>query len=141
MISINSYLHFMGKAEEAMNFYKSVLGGQFTGFQRYKDMAGGNKIPAGDQEKMIHIALQIKENITIMATDVMTAMESPVVCGNNYHICIQAEDRTEADRIFQGLSAAGKVEMPMSETFWGAYFGMCRDRFEVQWMINCEPKQ
>lgn len=140
MISINSYLHFAGKAEEAMNLYKSIFGGEFTGFQRYKDMAGGSKIPAADQDKMIHIALKVNEQVSIMATDVMAAMESPLLAGNNYHICIQAEDRAEADRLFNGLSAGGKIEAPMNETFWGAYFGMCRDRFDVQWMINCEKK-
>lgn len=140
MISIHSYLHFAGKAEEAMNFYRSVLGGEFTSFQRYRDMAGSDKMPDEDRDKMIHIALQLTPDITIMATDVMASMERPLDKGNNYHICIQAGDREEADHLFKGLSAGGNVEMPMNATFWGSYFGMCRDRYEVQWMINCDKK-
>ncbi len=140
MTGINSYLHFAGKAEEAMNFYRSVMGGEFTSFQRYKDMAGADKMPDEDRDKMIHIALEPSPGITIMATDVIVSMERPLHKGNNYHICIQAGDREEADRLFKGLSAGGHVEMPMNATFWGSYFGMCRDRYEVQWMINCDKK-
>lgn len=56
--------------------------------------------------------------------------------GNNFHICMQAESEKEADRLFNALSAEGKIEMPMNKTFWGAYFGMCEDKFGLLWMIN-----
>lgn len=136
MLSTNPYLHFMGNAEEAMNFYKSVLGGEFTAFQRYRDIPGGEKMPSGEQEKILHISLAISRNITIMATDTVKPMGEDLVFGNNIHICLQAESDGEVDKLFEGLSANGRVEMPPNKTFWGAYFAMCRDRFGVQWMIN-----
>lgn len=140
MLSINTYLYFTGNAAAAMNYYKSVLGGHFTAQQRYKDMAGGHKMEDEDQEKIIHIALQVTANITIMATDLLPSMQMPFNAGNNFHICIQAENEAEADRLFAGLSEGGKIETPLNKTFWGAYFGTCRDQFDVPWMINCEKR-
>jgi len=136
MLGINPYLNFTGNTEEAMKFYKSVLGGEFTIFQRFKDIPGGEKMSREDQEKFIHISLTINKHTTIMATDTIESMGQKLVAGNNFHICIQAESEAEADKFFGGLSKGGKVEMPMNKTFWGAYFGMCVDKFGVQWMIN-----
>ena len=138
MLSINPYLHFMGRTEAAMNFYKSALNGEFTIFQRFKDTPGGEKMSASEQEKMIHISLRLANGVVIMATDLLESMEQKLETGNNVHLCIQAESEKEADKIFQALSAGGKIEMPMNKTFWGAYFGMTRDKFGIQWMINFE---
>ena len=71
-----------------------------------------------------------------MATDTLASMGQPLKAGNNFHIHLQAENEPEADRLFAGLSAGGKVEMPMNKTFFGAYFGMCQDKFGIYWMIN-----
>lgn len=136
MHSTNPYLHFNGNTEEAMNFYKSVFGGEFTTFQRYKEVPGGEKMPPEDQHKIMHITLTIGNGVTIMATDSVKAMGQETTFGNNFHICIQAENEKEVDRIFAGLSQKGDVEMPPNKTFWGAYFAMCRDRFGIHWMIN-----
>lgn len=135
MLSTNPYLHFMGIAEEAMNFYRSVFGGEFTIFQRYKDVPGAEKMPAEEQEKMIHISL-VAKGITIMASDSVKPMGIDISAGNNYHICIHTESETEVDKIFAALAKNGQVEMPPNKTFWGAYFSMCRDKFGVQWMVN-----
>lgn len=140
MLNINTYLHFDGEAEAAMNFYRSILGGDFIRMQRYKDMPGSSKIPPADRDRFIHISLELAGGLVIMASDVMASMETPYTPGNNYHICIQAESEKEADAIFNGLAAGGKTDMPMNKTFWGAYFGMCRDQFGIRWMINCEPR-
>ena len=136
MFSTNPYLHFMGNAEEAMSFYKSVFGGEFVIFQRYKEIPGGEKMLPSDQEKMMHISLTTGKGVTIMASDSVKPMGDDLTFGNNFHICIQAESETEVDKIFAGLSKKGNVEMPPNKTFWGAYFAMCRDQFGVQWMIN-----
>jgi PhnB protein len=141
MLNINPYLNFMGNTEEAMNFYKSALGGEFTIFQRFKDTPGGEKMQAADQDKIIHISLQIANGITIMATDALESMGQSLIAGNNFHICIQAESEKEVDKMFNALSAGGKVEMPLNKTFWGSYFGMCRDKFGIQWMINYDYNQ
>ncbi len=141
MLSVNPYLHFMGTTEEAMNFYKSVLGGEFTIFQRYKDVPGGEKMPPEAQEKIMHISLTIGNGHTIMATDTLDSMGQDMITGNNFHLCIQARNEVEVDRIFNGLSAGGKIDMPVNKTFWGAYFGMCRDKFGIQWMVNYSYNQ
>jgi PhnB protein len=141
MLSINHYLHFMGNTEEAMKFYKSVLGGEFTIFQRFKDTPGGEKMKTTEQDKIIHISLQLPNGIVIMATDMLESMGQALVAGNNFHICIQAESEKEVEKLFNGLSAGGKIEMPLNKTMWGAYFGMCRDKFGIQWMFNYDYNQ
>ena len=141
MHNFNPYLNFMGNTEDAMNFYKSVFGGEFTLFHRYGDVPGGEKMSAQDQKKIIHISLVINKSMTIMATDALESMGQQLVPGNNFHIHLQAESEPEADRIFAKLSEGGKVEMPMNKTFFGAYFGMCQDKFGIYWMINFTNNQ
>jgi len=136
MLNINAYLHFMGKTEEAMNFYKSILGGEFTIFGRFRDVPGAENMNPEDQKKIMHISLTTKNGTVIMATDSLESMGHQVNFGNNVHLCIQAESETEVDKLFGALSTGGKVEMPVNKTFWGAYFGMCQDKYGVQWMIN-----
>lgn len=141
MLNVNPYLHFMGKTEEAMNFYKSVFGGEFSIFQRYKDVAGGEKMLEEDQEKMIHISLPIGKGNVLMASDNLESMGHEITVGDNFHICIHTENEKETDKLFKALSANGKIEMPLNKTFWGAYFGMCRDKFGIQWMLSYDQPQ
>ena len=141
MLSTNPYLHFMGNTEEAMNFYKSVFGGTFTVFQRFKDLPGAVRMAPAEQEKIIHVSLSIGNGIMIMATDALESMGQKLVAGNNFHICIHPESVAETDRLFQELSNEGRAEMPLNETMWGAYFGMVRDKFGIQWMINYTHSQ
>ena len=136
MHTIDIYLHFNGNSEEAFSFYKTVFGGDFIVAQRYKDVPGGDKMRPEDQEKMMHISLQITPSTVLMASDILSPADGELVMGNNFHICIQADHEKEADKLFAGLSRNGKIEMPMNKTFWGAYFGMCRDAIGVLWMIN-----
>ncbi len=136
MHAANPYLHFMGNTEEAMRFYKSVLGGEFTIFQRFSDVPGSERMPAHEQDMIIHISLKLESGVVIMATDALESMGQQLTMGNNFHICIQAESVAETDRLFEGLSKGGMVEMPLNETMWGAYFGMLKDKFGIQWMIN-----
>jgi PhnB protein len=131
----------MGKTEEAMTFYKSVLGGEFTIFQRYKEVPGGEKMSKEDQEKIVHVSLDFGNGQIIMATDMVESMEQKLVEGDNFHICVHLKSEQEADRIFKGLSAGGKVDMPMNKTFWGAYFGMLKDKFGIPWMISYNYSQ
>ncbi len=141
MLNSTPYLHFNGNAEEAMKFYKSVLGGEFSVLQRYKDVPGGEKMAAKDQERFIHISLQVSPTITIMASDNMAAAEDDLQTGNNYHICLHTESEAETQKLFEGLSKDGQVEMPLNKTFWGAFFGMTRDKYGVRWMLSYSPAQ
>jgi PhnB protein len=130
------YLHFKGNSEEAFSFYKSIFGGEFITAQRFKDVPGGEKMDQDTRERMIHISLKISPHTTLMATDMMGNEENELKIGNNFHICLQTDGEKEADKLFNSLSNEGKIEMPMSKTFWGAYFGMCQDKFGILWMIN-----
>ncbi|AXY73392.1 VOC family protein [Paraflavitalea soli] len=141
MLTITPYLHFMGNAEEAMTFYKSALGGEFTIIGRFKDVPGGEKMSPEDQQKLMHISLTLPNGGVIMATDILSSMEHTLVAGNNYHICLHTRSEVETDKFFNALAAGGKVTMPLNKTFWGAYFGMCIDKYNIQWMINYNQNQ
>jgi PhnB protein len=136
MQNVDIYLHFNGNSREAFSFYRSVFGGEFLTMQQYKDVPGGDKMSDDDQEKMMHISLKIGPHAVLMASDMLSKDKDIHKTGNNFHICLQAENEKEADKLFQALSNEGKIEMPMNKTFWGAYFGMCQDKFGLLWMIN-----
>jgi PhnB protein len=135
MISTNPYFNFMGNTGEAMNFYKSVFGGEFTIYSKFSDIPGAEKMPKDEQDKFVHISLTTPKGHVFMATDALESMGQKLTFGDNYHVCIHTESEKETDSLFDGLSAGGKIEMPVNKTFWGAYCGMCRDKFGVQWMI------
>ena len=142
MAAINVYLTFNGNTEEAFNFYKSVFGGDFAYLGRFKDMPADmptdeNCPPPSEEEgnRIMHVSLPISKETVLMGSD-SSSMSGDVTFGNNFSISINTESRDEADRIFMGLSAGGKVIMPMDKTFWGAYFGMFADKFGINWMVN-----
>ncbi|MBO9564856.1 MAG: VOC family protein [Niastella sp.] len=141
MLTITPYLHFMGNTEEAMNFYKSVLGGEFTIVGRFKDVPGGEKMSPEDQQKLMHISLTLPNGGVIMATDILESMEQKLVPGNNVHLCLHTKSESEAEKFFNALAAGGKIHMPLNKTFWGAYFGMCTDKYHIQWMISYNQNQ
>ena len=141
MATINPYLNFDGNTEEAFNFYKSVFGGEFITLMRFKDAPDADKIPAGDQEKIMHVSLPIGKGNILMATDASESMGQTLTVGNNFYICIAVESKEEAEKLFYGLSAAGKIEMPLQDMFWGAYFGMFTDKFGIQWMVSYDYNQ
>ena len=144
MAKINPYLYFLGNAEEAFNFYKSVFGGEFAMLQRFGSMPtqeGCEELSAADKEKIMHVALPISDGHVLMATDAIGEHANDAVFGNNISLSISADSKEEADKIFNGLANGGTVTMPIGDTFWGAYFGMCKDKFGIQWMVNFDYPQ
>lgn len=140
MKSINPYLNFAGNTEEAFNFYKKVFGGDFVGgIFRFKDTPDSDKLSEGDRQKVMHVALPLGPNNMLMATDALDSMGFKLTFGNNFYIAIDADNREEADKLFNGLSEGGKVEMPMDDQFWGDYFGSLADKFGVRWMVIYSP--
>lgn len=135
MATINPYLNFNGNCEEAFRFYQSVFGGEFQDFQRFKDVPDMGDMPANEGEYVMHVALPIGKDSFLMGSDTPSSM-GKVTSGSSYHISIQSENNEETDRLYNGLSAGGKVTMPLQDTFWGARFAMFVDKFGVQWMIN-----
>jgi len=89
----------------------------------------------------MHVSLPIGKGNMIMGTDAIESMGHPLTMGNNFYICISPESKEEADKLFNGLSAGGKIEMPLAEMFWGAYYGSFKDKFGVQWMVNYQHAQ
>jgi len=136
MPKVNIYLYFDGNAEEAFNFYKSVLGGEFAMLQRFGETPDADKMPDEIKNKIMHVALPLESESVLMASDIMEGMGEPFKVGTNFSISLSTKNKEEADRLFAGLSAGGKVEMSMQDTFWGAYFGMLIDQFGVQWMVS-----
>jgi PhnB protein len=120
MATINPYLNFNGNTEEAFNFYKSVFGGEFITLLRFKDAPEADKVPAGDQEKIMHVSLPIGKGNVLMATDALESCGHSLIPGNNFYISINAESEEEANRLFNGLSAGGLVTMALHKAFWGA---------------------
>ena len=141
MKTVNPYLNFAGTTEEAFNFYKSIFGGEFLVLQRFKDTPDGAKMPAHERDKIMHVALPLGKNgVILMATDTLESMGQKLTYGNNSHLAVDAESEKEADTLFNSLAAGGTTVMPMEKMFWGSYFGMCVDRFGVQWMVSFDEK-
>lgn len=136
MALINVHLNYNGNAEEAFTFYKSVFGGEFTKITRLKDLESPDfPVEEKDADKIMHIALPIGNN-TLMANDVPSFMGIVSENENRSKIAVSAESREEADKLFNGLSAGGTVEMPIQDSPWGSYFGMFRDKYGIEWMID-----
>lgn len=139
MASINPHINFNGNAEEAFNFYKSVFGGEFTKVMRFKDLASDDfPVPEHEKNKIMHIALPIGKSV-LMANDVPEIMGRTNENENRSKIVITAESKEEADKLFNGLSVGGQIEMPISDSPWGTYFGMFRDKYGIEWMVDFDP--
>jgi len=140
MALINPHINFNGNAEEAFTFYKSVFGGEFSLIIRFKDMSSPeNPVADSEANKIMHIALPIGKNV-LMANDVPEIMGKVNENENRSKICIHAESREEADKLFNGLSVGGNIEMPIADSPWGTYFGMFRDKYGIEWMVDFDEK-
>ncbi len=137
MATLNPYINFNGNAAEAFNFYKSVFGGEFEKVARYKDFSSPeHPISESDGNRIMHIALPIGKSGMLMGSDVLEVMGKVNENDSRSSIAIIAESREEADKLFNGLSKGGKIEMPLADSPWGSYFGMFADKFGVKWMID-----
>lgn len=139
MALINPHINFNGNAEEAFHFYKAAFGGEFSKIIRLKDLASPEfPVAEIDANKILHIALPIGKN-TLMGNDIPESMGRVNENENRSKIVVSAESRDEADHIFNGLSAGGSVEMPISDSPWGTYFAMFRDKYGIEWMVEFDP--
>ena len=141
MASINPYLNFNGNTEEAFNFYKSVFGGEFLAVMRFKDNPDCAQWSEADRERIMHIALPIGNGDVLMATDSLESLGQTLTKGNNFYLALSPTSKEEAERLFNGLSAGGKIEMPLQDMFWGAYYGSFTDKFGIQWMVNYDKNR
>lgn len=136
-MSLSPYLTFNGNCGEAFDFYRSVFGGDFTVRQTFGD--GPPEMGVSDAEKgrVMHVSLPIGDNV-LMGSDTAGDHGPPYSQGNNFSISYAPATKADADRIFAKLKEGGAETMPLQDTFWNAYFGMCTDKFGVQWMINVD---
>jgi PhnB protein len=144
MAKTSIYLNFARDTEAAFNFYRSIFKTEFSWpISRMGDApAAPGQPPLSDADKklVMHVALPLPGGVELMGTDAPETMGFKLNPGNNVYINLQPDTRAEADRLFNALSEGGKIDMPLSDMFWGAYFGSLTDKFGVQWMVNCESK-
>ena len=140
MALINPYINFNGNAEEAFTFYKSVFGGEFARIVRFKDFANPDfQMAEKEENKIMHIALPIGEKNVLMGNDVPEFMGKVNENENRSKIFISTASKEEANKLFNGLSAGGEIEMPIADSPWGSYFGMFRDKYGIEWMVEFDP--
>ena len=126
-----------GKCEEALNFYKGIFNGQIEGLSRWKEMpqdAGGPPVTPDTENRVMHASFRAP-GVSFMASDASpgkTYGEGPM------SLSLGTSDVAEAERVFKSLAEGGSVEMPLTDMFWGAKFGMLTDKYGIDWMINCQ---
>ena len=135
-MKLTPYLNFAGNAEEVLNFYAAALGGEVVMLSRY----GDSPMPCGDDEKnsIMHARLVFGDNM-IMISD--KPKSYPHSTDGNITLSIGTEDVEETEKVFNNLAEGGQVLMPLADQFWGARFGMLKDKYGVSWMVNCELKK
>ncbi len=141
MTTISPWINFNGNAEEAFTFYKSVFGGEFTKLTRLKDLASPEfQVAESDADNIMQIILPISGAQALIGNDVPEFMGKVNEHENRSKIHVAADSKAEAEKLFDGLSAGGQIEAPMSDSAWGTYFGMFRDQYGIEWVIECNPK-
>jgi PhnB protein len=145
MANVSIYLNFPGNTEEAFNYYKSVFKTEFVGpVMRMKDIPpspGMPPMPENEKNAIMHIALRILGGTMLQATDMLESMGHKQKIGNNTTICLEPDSREETERLFNALSAGGSDTQPLQDMFWGAYWGVCLDKFGIRWMFNYQKAQ
>jgi PhnB protein len=134
---VHVYLNFPGNAAEAFALYERVFGTKVLMKQTFGEVPWMKGVPDSAKTKLMHIQLPITESTHLMGSDNVEGV-SPVkfAAGNNFNVTLVAKDKAEADHAFELLSAGGQVRMAIANAPWGPYFGMCTDRFGVQWMVS-----
>lgn len=138
MATVNPYLMFDGNCREAFDFYKNAFENDFADYSFFGDMPPQEGVPPLSEEqkkRVMHVKLKISEETYLYGSDIFPGTPAFSV-GDNFSVSIAADSREETAKLFTRLSEGGKVTMPLADTFWGAYFGMWRDKFGIDWMIN-----
>ena len=141
MARVSTYLNFPRSTEEAFNFYRAVFGTEFIGgVTRFADVPphpGQPPLSEADKALVMHIELPILAGHMLMGTDAPESMGFTLTSGNTVTINLEPDTRAETDKLFSALATGGKVDMPLTDMFWGSYFGILVDKFGIRWMFNC----
>lgn len=140
MAQVNPHINFNGNAEEAFNFYKSVFGGEFSKTIRFKDIANA-EFPVSDSEanKLMHIALPIGNSVLI-GNDVPEFMGRVNENENRSKLSVSTNSIEEALKLFNELSVGGNIEVPIDEGAEGVCFGMFRDKYGIEWIVEFDSQ-
>jgi len=133
-MSIQPYLFFDGRCEEAIEFYRRALGAEVTMLMRYRESPekpSPGCVPPGSEDKVMHASLKIGAAV-VMASD-GACRGAPRFEG--FSLSLTVANETEAERVFAALGEGGQVRMPLGKTFFSPRFGMVADRFGVGWMV------
>jgi PhnB protein len=140
MSKVSIYLNFMGNTKEAFEFYKAVFGTEYSSPIMYNGdippHPGMPQLSEEDKSKVMHVALPILGGTQIMGTDMLESMGHNLKIGNNVTINLEPDSREETERLYKALSEGATECMPLQDQFWGAYWGVCLDRFGIRWMFN-----
>ena len=134
-MSLNIYLTFDGNCREVFEFYKSVFGGDYMAFETFANLPPDMNVADADKDKVMHVSLPVGNSV-LMGSDTAEGFGDPVVVGNNFSISVDGSSKERCDEVFGKLSEGGIVTMAQQETFWGSYFGSCRDRYDINWMVS-----
>jgi PhnB protein len=133
-MSLNPYLYFDGRCEEAFNFYQKCLGGRITFMMRWDGSPMASQTPPGWATKILHAGLATGDGVLEGCDAGPGQYKKP----ESFCVMLRPKDAAEAERIFSALAEGGTVQIPFGETFWALRFGMVVDRFGVPWLVNCE---
>jgi PhnB protein len=134
-VQIQPYLFFNGRAEEAIEFYRTSLGAEVGMLMRFKESPEPGMVTPGTEEKVMHAALRIGDSAVLLSDGRCSGSTS----FEGFALSIYARDDAEARRLFDALAAdGGQVQMPLTRTFFASSFGMVADRFGVGWMVVTE---
>jgi PhnB protein len=133
---LNSYLSFKGNCEDALNFYKDVLGAEVTTFLRFDEAPEEvMQVSENDKQLVMHATLEFEGNVLMMSDHLNQEYNQ----GNTFSLSINASE-DEAYAMYHSLIEGGQTVMPFAEAFWGGKFGMLVDKFGVQWMFTTQHK-
>ena len=130
-MSVQPYLFFDGKCDEALTFYKSAVGAEPKMLMRFKEAPDQSMVSPGSADKVMHAQVQIGDTTVLMSDGRCTGKTD----FKGFALTISSKSENEADKTFDALAAGGQVTMPMSKTFFSQRFGMLTDKFGVQWMV------
>ena len=134
---LNTYINFKGDCRAAFEFYRCVFGGEFAILETFRNGPSDMGILEEEMDYIMHVSFPVGDSV-LMGSDTPSIFEGSHVVGTNISISDSPESKEEADRLFSSPSEGGSVAMPMSDMFWGSYFGYCTDKFGINWQINYE---
>lgn len=133
--SVQPYLFFNGRCEEALEFYRNSLGAEVEMLSRFKEAPEPGMAQPGMENKVMHASFRVGETL-LMASDGRGGQPR----FEGFSLSIVVPDEEKADKVFKALANGGKITMPLEKTFWAPKFGMLEDRFGVGWMVSVQHK-